>query len=151
MKEHSRLDLPTDSAVEFLLTSARVGHDAGHPTADLEERLTALADSVGLEAAQVSATPTIVEIALGSLPRQRSYALRVRPTVVDLDAIARLDDVVHDMLDARLSTEAALARVAEIGARPLRRRWFAQLPAYALAGAAVTPVLSPAADPRSLR
>jgi uncharacterized membrane protein YjjP (DUF1212 family) len=141
MKEHSRLDLPTDSAVEFLLTFARVGHDAGYPTADLEERLTALADSVGLEAAQVSATPTIVEIALGSLPRQRSYALRVRPTVVDLDAIARLDDVVHDMLDAQLSTDAALARVAEIEARPLRRRWFVQLPAYALAGAAVTPVL----------
>jgi uncharacterized membrane protein YjjP (DUF1212 family) len=141
MKEHSRLDLPTDSGVEFLLTFARVGHDAGYPTADLEERLTVLAESVGLDAAQVSATPTIVEISLGTLPRQRSYALRVRPTVVDLDAIARLDNVVHDVLDARLSTDAALTRVAEIGAQPLRRRWYVELPAYALAGAAVTPVL----------
>jgi uncharacterized membrane protein YjjP (DUF1212 family) len=141
MEERSRLDLPTDSAVEFLLTFARVGHDAGYPTADLEERLTALADSVGLEAAQVSATPTIVEISLGSLPRQRSYALRVRPTVVDLDAIARLDDVVHEVLDASLSPDAALAQITEIRAQPLRRRWFVELPAYVLAGAAVTPVL----------
>jgi uncharacterized membrane protein YjjP (DUF1212 family) len=140
-EEHSRLEVPTDSAVEFLLTFARVGHDAGYPTADLEERLAALAESVGLEAAQVSATPTMVEISLGSLPRQRSYALRVRPTFVDLDAIARLDDLVQDVLDARVTPHAALARVVEIEARPLRRRWFVQLPAYALAGAALTPVL----------
>jgi uncharacterized membrane protein YjjP (DUF1212 family) len=141
MEEHSRLELPADSAVEFLVTFARVGHDAGYPTADLEERLVALADALGLEAAQVSATPTIIEISLGSVPRQRSYALRVRPTGVDLDAIGRLDDLVQDVLHSRLSTDAALGRVAEIEAQPLRRRWFIRLPAYALAGAAVTPVL----------
>ena len=54
------------------MTFARVGHAAGYPTADLEERLAALADALGLEAAQISATPTIVEISLGALPRQRS-------------------------------------------------------------------------------
>ena len=135
------LEVPAASAVEFLLTFARVGHDAGYPTADLEERLLGLADAVCLEAAQVSATPTIVEISLGSLPRQRSYSLRVYPRVVDLDAIARLDDVVHGVIDGRMTTAEALARVEEISARPLRRRWFVQLPAYALAGAAVTPVL----------
>jgi len=139
--EHSRLELPPDSAVEFLLMFARVGHDAGYPTADLEERLTALADALGLEAAQVSSTPTIVEISLGALPRQRSYALRVRPTFVDLDAIARLDELVHGVLDGRIAADAATERVTEIRDRPLRRRWFVEIPAYALAGAAVTPVL----------
>jgi uncharacterized membrane protein YjjP (DUF1212 family) len=141
MEEQGRLEVPTNFAVEFLLTFARVGHDAGYPTADFEERLTALAESVGLESAQVSATPTIIEISFGSLPRQRSYALRVRPTFVDLDAIARLDDLVQDVLDAQLTPEAALTRAVEIEARPLRRNWFVQLLAYALAGAAVTPVL----------
>jgi uncharacterized membrane protein YjjP (DUF1212 family) len=140
--EHQpRLDVPADTAVEFLLTFARVGHNAGYPTADLEERLTALADSLGLEAAQVSATPTIVELSLGSLPRQRTYAIRVRPTVVELDAIARLDDLVRDTLDGRTTAQDAVTRLTDISSRPLRRRWFVQLPAYALAGAAVTPVL----------
>jgi uncharacterized membrane protein YjjP (DUF1212 family) len=141
MEERSKPEAQTESTVEFLLTFARVGHDAGYPTADLEERLAALSESVGLEAAQVSATPTIVEISFGSLPRQRSYALRVRPTFVDLDGIARLDDLVQDVLDARVTPDAALARVVEIEAQPLRRPWFVQLPAYALAGAALTPVL----------
>ena len=108
MEQPSRLDVPADTAVEFLLTFAHVGHDAGYPTADLEERLRALADSVGLEAPQVSSTPTLVEISLGSLPQQRTYAVRVRPTVVDLDAIARHDDLVNAMLDGRMTADAAL-------------------------------------------
>lgn len=141
MEQQPRVEVPADTAVEFLLTFARVGHDAGYPTADLEERLTALADSVGLEAAQVSATPTLVDLSFGALPRQRTYAIRVRPTFVDLDAIARLDDLVHDVLDGRITADEALARVTDIGARPLRRRWFVQVPAYALAGASLTPVL----------
>jgi uncharacterized membrane protein YjjP (DUF1212 family) len=139
--EHLEPALPSDSAIEFLLTFARVGHDAGYPTADLEGRVSSLADSVGLEAAQVSVTPTTVEISLGSLPRQQSYAIRAGPTFVDLDAIARLDGLVQDVLDERLTTEAALEKVVDVKARPLRRRWFVQIPAYALAGAAVTPVL----------
>jgi uncharacterized membrane protein YjjP (DUF1212 family) len=141
MEEHFTPDVPSDSAVEFLLAFARVGHDAGYPTADLEVRVSALANAVGLEAAQVSATPTTVEISLGSLARQRSYAIRARPPSVDLDAIARLDALVRDVLDERMTAEAALERVGDITSRPLRRRRLVQLPAYALAGASVAPVL----------
>jgi uncharacterized membrane protein YjjP (DUF1212 family) len=139
--EHARLDLASNPAVEFLLTFTRAGHHAGYPTADLEERVAALGESLGLAGVQISSTPTLVEMSIGSLPRQQSYTLRVRPAVVDLDAIARLDDLVHDVLDARATAAEALARLAEIEARPLRRPWFVQLAAYALAGAAVTPVL----------
>ena len=60
-----------------------------------------LAEVLGLQGAEISATPTLVEISLGSIPHQRSYTLRVRPTPVDLDAIARLDDLVRDTLDGR--------------------------------------------------
>jgi Putative threonine/serine exporter len=139
MAEHFKPDVPSDPAVEFLLTFARVGHDAGYPTADLERRVSSLADAVGVEAAQVSATPTTVEISLGSPPRQRSYAIRARPPLVDLDAIARLDAVVRDVLDERLTAQAALEQVVDVTSRPLRRRWFVQIPAYALAGASATP------------
>jgi uncharacterized membrane protein YjjP (DUF1212 family) len=139
--EHARLDGAGESAVEFLLVFTRAGHRAGYPTADLEERVVALGEALGLSEVQISSTPTLVEMSIGSLPHQQSYTLRVRPAVVDLDAIARLDDLVHDVLDARLGADGALAQLAYIEARPLRRPWFVQLGAYALAGAAVTPVL----------
>jgi Threonine/Serine exporter, ThrE len=68
-----------EEATELLLRFARAGHDAGYPTADLEERILALAPPLGLIGTQISATPTVVEISVGSLPHQRSYTLRVAP------------------------------------------------------------------------
>ena len=106
------------TAVEFLLRFTRVAHRAGYPTADLEERILALASSLGLGEAQVSATPTIVEVSLGTLPSQRSYTLRVQPTTVELNAISRLDDLIQDVLDDRLDPAQALAALAT--SRPRR-------------------------------
>jgi uncharacterized membrane protein YjjP (DUF1212 family) len=128
-------------AVELLVRFARVGHDAGYPTADLEERIGALADTLGLKEAQVSATPTIIDVSLGAVPHQRSFTLRVRPTGVDLDAIARLDGLVQDVLDGQIDDVSAFSRLTEIEGRPLVRRWPVRLGAYALAGASVAPVL----------
>jgi uncharacterized membrane protein YjjP (DUF1212 family) len=126
---------------EILLRFARAGHDAGYPTADLEERVLALASSLGLAGAEISATPTVVEVSVGPVPHQRSYTLRVRPAVVDLDAIARLDALVHDVLDGEVETDDAVARLTEIRDDPMERPWPILLAAYALAGAALTPVL----------
>jgi uncharacterized membrane protein YjjP (DUF1212 family) len=134
-------DLPNESTIEFLVRFARVAHRAGYPTADLEERLGTLANALGLEGAQISATPTLVELSFGSLPRQRSYTLRVRPTPVDLDAIARLEELARDVTTGRLTVGAAVDGLTEIETRPLQRPWYVELAAYALAGAAVTPVL----------
>jgi uncharacterized membrane protein YjjP (DUF1212 family) len=130
-----------DSAIEFLILFARVGHDAGYPTADLEERVLALAGASGLSDAEVSATPTLVEVSLGSPPHQRSFSLRVQPTPVDLDAIARLDALVEAALDGRLNSDDALAALRQIQDNPLRRPSSVVLAAYATAGVALTPVL----------
>ena len=130
-----------ETAIDLVLAFARAGHRAGYPTADLEERLLALAGALGLEGVEVSATPTLVELSHGVLPQQSTYTLRVRPETVDLDAIARLDDVVREVLDGRLDPDAARAAVAGIGASPLTRPWPILLAAYALAGAVLTPVL----------
>jgi uncharacterized membrane protein YjjP (DUF1212 family) len=130
-----------DAATELLLRFARAGHDAGYPTADLEERIVALAEPLGLPGTEISATPTVVEISVGSLPQQRSYTLRVRPAVVDLDAIARLDELVQDLIARRVDTTRALAALARVRTEPLERSWQFQLAGYALAGAALTPVL----------
>src|SRR5580765_661527 len=129
-----------ESTVEFLLTFARIAHRAGYPTADLEERLGSLADALGLEAAQISATPTLVELSFGSLPRQRSFTLRVRPTGVDLDAIARLEDLAGDVGEGRIGVGVALDRLAAIEATPLKRPWWVELAAYGAVGGAVTPL-----------
>jgi uncharacterized membrane protein YjjP (DUF1212 family) len=140
-REASPSDQPEKSATELLLRFTRVGHQAGYPTAELEERVHALARHLGLEDVQISATPTIVEVSLGALAHQRSYTLRVRPTAVDLDAIARLDELVQSVLDTPPSPDAALAELAEIQATPLDRPWPVLLAAYAIAGAALTPIL----------
>ena len=67
---------PSGAPVELLVRFAKVGHDAGYPTADLEERVAALATALGLEDAQISATPTLVDVSLGAVPYQRSFTLR---------------------------------------------------------------------------
>jgi uncharacterized membrane protein YjjP (DUF1212 family) len=139
--EPNEVDPPDESTVEFLLRFARVAHRAGYPTSDLEERLGSLSSALGLEAAQISATPTLVELSFGALPHQRSYTLRVRPTAVDLDAIARLEDLAHDLIDGRLTVAAALDRLNGIVAHPLEREWYVELAAYAVAGGAITPIL----------
>ena len=55
----------------------------------------------------------------GALPRQRRYSLRVRPTSVDLDAIARLDSLVEDALDGRARRRRrARGRCGEIEEHP---------------------------------
>jgi uncharacterized membrane protein YjjP (DUF1212 family) len=130
-----------DAATELLLRFARAGHDAGYPTADLEERILGITEALQLPETEISATPTVVEISVGSLPHQRSYTLRVRPAVVDLDAIARLDALVQDLVDKPLDATEALAALGRLRDEPLELSWYLQLAGYALAGAALTPVL----------
>ena len=131
---------PATAGTELLLRFARAGHDAGYPTADLEERIVALASSLGLEA-EVSATPTLVEISVGSLPRQRTYTLRVRPALVDLDAISHLDELVQQAIDVPLDAAEALVRLARVQEASLARPWPIVVAAYGTAGAALTPIL----------
>jgi uncharacterized membrane protein YjjP (DUF1212 family) len=127
--------------VRFLLHFTRAGHDAGYATAELEERVLALAGALGIDGAQVSVTPTIAEVSLGPLSRQRTYTLRVHPAALDLGTIARLDDLVQAVLDGSLGAGPALTRVDEIRARPLERPWPVVVGAYGLAGMALTPVI----------
>jgi hypothetical protein len=65
----------------------------------------------------------------------------VRPTQVDLDAIARLDELVQDAVDGRLDADCARAALREVQDNPLHRPWPVVPAAYALAGSALTPVL----------
>ena len=125
-------------ADELLLRFTRAAHHAGFPSDDLERRVEQLGEGVGREVA-VSATPTLVEIAIGAFPHQRTATIRVTPQPVDLDLIGRLDDLVARVGTERLTVAAALDELAVL--RPLHRSWPIVVAAYGLAGAAVTPVL----------
>jgi uncharacterized membrane protein YjjP (DUF1212 family) len=126
---------------DFLVRFAEAGHEAGYPTADLEGRLVTLAHGFGLAGVQASVTPTVIDLSFGELPQQQSFTLRVRPRAVDLDAIARLDDLLNDVLEKRVDVVEACTTLSEIRRNPLVRPWFVRLGAYALAGAAVAPVV----------
>jgi uncharacterized membrane protein YjjP (DUF1212 family) len=134
-------EVDTAAATDVVLRFMRACHDAGYPTAELEQRVLLFATELGFPASQVSATPTMIEISLGTLPAQRSFTLRVRPKGVDLDAIARLDDLVADVLDGRAGVPEISERLTAIEEHPLNRRRSVYLGAYALGGGAVTPVL----------
>jgi uncharacterized membrane protein YjjP (DUF1212 family) len=137
-------DQDTESStaeLRLVLLFTRAGHDAGYSTAELEDRVLVLATALGLAHAQVSVTPTIAEVAIGPLSSQHTYTLRVRPAAVDLGTIARLDDLVQDVIDASLDPQSALGRLEETQARPLRRPWPVVVAAYGLAGMALTPVI----------
>jgi uncharacterized membrane protein YjjP (DUF1212 family) len=131
----------TPLETELILRFARAGHDAGYPTAELEQRFLALSGAIGLGEAQIFATPTVVDVSIGSLAAQRTYTLRVRPSSVELDAIARLDDLVDEVRDGRLDSAGALARLEDVHSHPLRRPWPVEVCGYALAGAALAPVI----------
>jgi uncharacterized membrane protein YjjP (DUF1212 family) len=131
--------VPAD--VLFLLRLARAGHAAGYTTAELEERLLAIGRAYGLVGVQASVTPTVVDVAVGPLAHQRTYTLRVAPATLDLGTIASLDELVQAVVDSETGAGDALVRLEEIQARPLVRPWWVVLGAYALAGAALAPVI----------
>jgi uncharacterized membrane protein YjjP (DUF1212 family) len=123
---------------ELVLRFARAAHHAGFPSDDLEHRVEELAVAVGREAA-VSATPTLIEVVLGSFPQQRTSAIRVSPQPVDLELVGRLEDFVDRVRLGLLTPAQALAELAAV--QPVHRPWPIVVGAYALSGAAVTPVL----------
>ena len=127
-----------DLEVELLLRFAREAHFAGCPSDELERRVEELGQAVGREVA-VSATPTLIEVAIGSFPSQRTSTIRVSPQPVDLDLIGRLDDLAGRVRQHRLTPGDALAELTAL--RPLRRPWPMVIGGYALAGAAVVPAL----------
>ncbi|MGH9869538.1 MAG: threonine/serine ThrE exporter family protein [Candidatus Polarisedimenticolia bacterium] len=131
-----------DQAVELLLRFARSAHEAGgYPANELEPRIVELARALGLSSVQASATPTSVELTVGSIPHQHVYSLRVQPHPVDLHAIDRLDAIVAAVAAGRLDCRGALEEIDELGRHPLRRPdWLLALTSGVVA-AALAPIL----------
>ena len=79
-------------------------------------------------------------MAIGQFPRQRTSTIRVTPQPVDLYLIGHLDDLVARIRHRRVAVTDALVELELL--EPLDRPAWIVIAAYALAGGAVTPVLS---------
>ena len=130
-----------DATTEFLVRFARVGQAAGYSTAELEQRIEALAPALGMPAIEVSAVPTEVQLSLGPLPRQQVHTLRVRPAPVDLGALSQLDDLVREVLDDRVDSAGALSRLNGLEASAQLQPWPITLAATGGVGFALAPLL----------
>lgn len=128
----------SSSAQDLVVRFARAAHLAGFPSYDLERRVEALGASLDLDV-QASSTPTLLELGIGSFPRQDTVAVRVTPQPVDLDLVGRLDALAARVRLHAASPEDALRELERM--RPSRRSALVMVAAYALAGGAVTPVL----------
>jgi uncharacterized membrane protein YjjP (DUF1212 family) len=132
----------SDQAVELLLRFARAAHSAGgYPANELEPRILELARALGLDAVQVVATPTAVEISVGPIPHQHVYVLRVQPRPVNLDAIERLETMSAAVASGRLDPRRALEQIEELARRPINRPLWLFVVAHGLIGAGLAPSL----------
>lgn len=120
---------------------ARVGHEAGYPTSELESRVRRVGRAIGLPAVEISATPTVLELMVGPIPHQQSFTLRTDPSSVDLDRTSRLDSLVTDLIDGAIGVEEATARLDVIATERLERSFGLGVAAYGLAGLSLAVVL----------
>ncbi|MBV8368023.1 MAG: threonine/serine exporter family protein [Candidatus Eremiobacteraeota bacterium] len=102
-----------DDRTELLLALGRGLHQAGITTDALEETLSSVAHSCGVEL-QVNALPTSLMLATGPAFEQRLIILRLEPGKVHLRKLALLEGVVDALRRGRCSAAEALADVRAI-------------------------------------
>ncbi|HTX58950.1 MAG TPA: threonine/serine exporter family protein [Verrucomicrobiae bacterium] len=100
----------------FLASMARELHRAGMATDAIEQTLTTLARSIGLET-QIFALPTYITIAAGPTWQQRVVMMRLEPGRVSLRRIAHLNDIYNELRAGRIDYREAAAQLASVDKR----------------------------------
>jgi uncharacterized membrane protein YjjP (DUF1212 family) len=124
-----------DIAVQLLLELAAQLHRFGTPSHRLESTMASLGTMLGLDVA-LFVVPTMIEVAVGRGPDQRSLMLRVEPGAPDLARLEALLGVIERLRTRAIGPADALADVRAIATRPERRRPFVVPAALAGTGAA---------------
>lgn len=115
-------------------------HRAGIATDAIEDTLTDIARSIGLEA-QVFALPTYITIAIGPNWYQRTIMMRLEPGRVSLRKIALINEIYDALRTERIDYAAASAQVTEVDARwPGLPAWL-EIPALAFIAVGVAMIL----------
>jgi uncharacterized membrane protein YjjP (DUF1212 family) len=115
-------------------------HRAGIATDAIEETLTGIAASIGLEV-QVFALPTYITIAVGPDWKQRTVMMRLDPGRVSLRKIALLNDIYDDLRRGRIDYQQATIAVGDLDRRwPSLPDWL-EIPALAFIAIGVAMIL----------
>lgn len=119
---------------------ARELHRAGIATDAIEQTLSDLASSIGLEA-QVFALPTHISISVGPDWDQRTVNMRLEPGRISLRKIALLNEIYDALRRGDIDYARAAQLVSEVDARwPGLSPWF-EVPALALIAVGVALIL----------
>jgi uncharacterized membrane protein YjjP (DUF1212 family) len=119
----------------FVLRLGRALQAYGYPAHSLEDVLTQVSRTLGLEAHFFS-TPTALFAAFGPFEDQRTHLIRIQPGEVNLGKLALLHQVMRDVRESRVEPVEGSRRVDAITSAPPPYRRTAQVLAYGVASAA---------------
>jgi uncharacterized membrane protein YjjP (DUF1212 family) len=106
-----------DGEIGFVLALARALHRFGTPAHRLEEALTNVCRSLGLDA-EVFTTPTAIILSFGKPHELRTRLMRVEGGELDMGKLAQIDELGDQVIAHRITPEAASTRLEQILAAP---------------------------------
>lgn len=133
-------ELADEPKAVFLANLARELHRSGMATDVLESTLTDISESIGIPL-QIFALPTYITMAFGTRWEQKIVMLRVAPGDVDLQRIARLNEIYRQLRGGDIDYRRAGEMLDELEAPRSNRSPLYQIPALALVALGVSLLL----------
>lgn len=131
------IDTAQHLASHFILHLAKALHAHGYSAHRLEEVLGEVSARLGVEA-QFFTTPTSIFAAFGPPDEQRTHLLRVQPGEPNLGHLSRLDAIMSDVVDGRITASEGSVRIGQLLAEPPRWSATQTMVAFVLASAGVS-------------
>jgi len=131
------VDTAQHLASHFILHLARALHAHGYPAHRLESVLGEVSARLGVEA-QFFTTPTSIFAGFGPQDAQRTHLLRVEPGEPNLGHLSRLDAIMTDVVDGRITASEGSVRIGQLLQEPPRWTRWQTLVAFVLASASVS-------------
>jgi len=113
------LRLVARDSIDFVLELGRALHRYGTPAHRLEEALKVVCRHLGLEA-EVFTTPTAIIVSFGDPTELRTRMMRVEGGELDMDKLARVDELADDVIAREISPAEGVRRLEAIQAAPRR-------------------------------
>lgn len=121
--------------VELVLRLGHGLHRYGDPAYSLEERLLRVSRTLGVDG-QYFSMPTALFASLGPAAEQRTFQIRIEPGAVELERLARLDEIAVAVGDGQMGAAAARREVDAVLSAPARYGALLNTVAFALTSGA---------------
>lgn len=122
-------------AIAFIERLARAMHRYGYAAPHIEDALSLIARRLGIRA-EFFSTPTAIFASAEQETELVTRLIRVAPGEVDLDKLSRVDQLIQDVAERRLSPAAGIHALDRIVSSPRRYRGWMVVVAFAVASAA---------------